>query len=138
MSSVGSITLPKVRPWCESTCYPNSPTFDFDHDHIFLCWPSPVTSRRANHWAMTTWSLFFVSAFVGFPSDDEGGVFRNHILPAFLIGWNTFAFRLFFGMLLPLLMVKFMYTQPPIFNILVLTQICLKLSKFSLRELNSY
>jgi len=45
------------------------------------------------------------SAFVGFPSDDSAGVLRNHVLSAFLIGWNTFAFRLFFGLLLPLLMV---------------------------------
>lgn len=49
---------------------------------------------------------YFYLAFVGFPSDDSAGVLRNHVLPAFLIGWNTFAFRFFFGLLLPMLMVS--------------------------------
>jgi hypothetical protein len=51
------------------------------------------------------------SAFVGFSSDDDSGVFHNHVLPAVLIGWNTFAFRVFFGLLLPLLMVRILILQ---------------------------
>ena len=40
---------------------------------------------------------------------------RNHVLPAFLIGWNTFGFRFFFGLLLPLLMVICHFNRQPFF-----------------------
>jgi len=92
--------------YCFITCINNTVT-------TFSCAIEAISShscfccllRRKSHSCNA--ASFAVSAFVGFPSDDSAGVFRNHILPAFLIGWNTFAFRLFFGLLLPLLMVTF-------------------------------